>query len=117
MPTTYTEALSAQRRHHVPDRTLTQRLGALQRANEIRSRRAVLKTDLKEGREQVIDLLADSPEWLKTMKVFDVLLAVPQIGRVKANKILQTCRMSPTKTVGGMSQRQHRELILMLGYR
>jgi hypothetical protein len=43
-----------------------------------------------------------------------MLLAVPKYGRVKANKILQTCRISPSKTIGGLSDRQRAELVGML---
>lgn len=97
-----------------PERTPNQRMDALQRANEIRSRRAQLKRDLKAGRASIHKLLLDPPEWVATAKVFDMLLAVPKYGRVKANKILTTCRISPSKTIGGLSQRQRDELIASL---
>ena len=54
------------------------------------------------------------PEYLETAKVFDMLLATPKFGRVKANKILQQCRISPSKTVGGLSERQRTELVELL---
>ena len=97
-----------------PERSLNQRMDALQRANEIRSRRAQLKRDLKAGRASIHKLLLDPPEWVETATVFDMLLAVPKYGRVKANKILTTCRISPSKTIGGLSQRQRDELIASL---
>ena len=43
-----------------------------------------------------------------------MLLAVPKYGRVKANKMLQTCRISPSKTIGGLSERQRTELVWLL---
>jgi hypothetical protein len=46
--------------------------------------------------------------------VFDMLLAVPKYGRVKVNKVLVQCRISPSKTIGGLSQRQRTELVSML---
>lgn len=101
---------------HVPQRSLLQRKEALQKANGIRTQRAELKRDLKAGRKSVHDLLLEPPEWLETMKVFDLLLATPKRGRVKVNKILTQCRMSPSKTVGGMSRRQRTELVSMLRY-
>ena len=97
-----------------PERSLTQRMDALQRANEIRTRRAQLKRDLKAGRVSIHTLLLSPPEFLATAKVFDMLLAVPKYGRVKANKVLQQCRISPSKTIGGLSQRQRTELVSML---
>jgi hypothetical protein len=89
-------------------------MDALARANEIRSLRAQLKRDLKAGRLQVQHLLLDPPEFLETAKVFDMLLAVPKYGRVKVNKILTHCRISPSKTIGGLSERQRAELVSML---
>ena len=73
-----------------PERSLVQRMEALQRANDIRSRRAQLKRDLKAGRQPIHELLLEPPEYLQTAKVFDLLLAVPKYGRVKVNKILSS---------------------------
>ena len=87
---------------------------ALQRANDIRSRRAQLKRDLKAGRQPIAELLRDPPEYVETAKVFDMLLAVPKYGRVKVNKILGQCKISPSKTVGGLSERQRRELVALM---
>ena len=97
-----------------PERSLQQRMDALQRANHIRMRRAQLKRDLKAGRHTIQDLLLEPPDFVETAKVFDMLLAVPKYGRVKVNKVLQQCRISPSKTIGGLSQRQRTELVSML---
>jgi len=97
-----------------PERSLVQRIEALQRANEIRTRRASLKRDLKAGRVSIHLLLMEPPDYIETAKVFDMLLAVPKYGRVKVNKVLQVCRISPSKTIGGLSERQRAELISML---
>lgn len=98
----------------VPERTHEQRMRALNRANEIRTKRAQLKRDLKAGKAKVETLLLDPPEWVMSAKVFDMILAVPKFGRVKANKILSQCRISPSKTIGGLSERQRAELVQML---
>lgn len=94
-----------------PVRTLEQRLDALRRANAIRSQRARLKKDLKQGVKRIDEILATPPEYIKTAKVVDVLLAVPNCGKVKSAKVLNHCRISPNKTVGGLSERQRRELV------
>jgi hypothetical protein len=94
-----------------PERSLKQRMSALERANEIRSKRATLKRNLKAERVDVVAMLKDPPDWLCTMHVVDILMALPKVGRVKANKYLNRCRMSPHKTVAGMSDRQRHELI------
>ena len=112
MPPT-TESAPA-KQSSAPERSLTQRMEALQRANDIRTRRAQLKRDLKGGRVTIQALLNAPPEYLETAKVFGMLLAVPKYGRVKVNKILQQCRISPSKTIGGLSERQRTELVSLL---
>jgi hypothetical protein len=95
----------------VPERTHDQRMRALRRANEIRSRRAKLKRDLKAGKVKIETLLLDPPDYVLSAKAFDMILAVPKYGRVKANRILGQCRISPSKTIGGLSERQRAELV------
>jgi hypothetical protein len=96
-----------------PQRSLDQRMEALKRANDIRVRRAKLKKDLKDGRVQIESVLDDPPEYVSTAKVFDILMAVPKFGRVKAARLLNQCRISQSKTVGGLSDRQRTELIAL----
>ncbi len=84
---------------------------ALKRANDIRVRRAQLKKDLKTGSIEIDEILSNPPEYVSTAKVFDILLAVPKFGRVKASRFLNQCRISQSKTVGGLSERQRAELI------
>jgi len=97
-----------------PQRSLDQRMDALKRANDIRVRRAKLKKDLKDGRVRIEKILQNPPEYVSTAKVFDMLLAVPKFGRVKAARFLNQCRISQSKTVGGLSERQRTELIGLL---
>jgi hypothetical protein len=97
-----------------PERSLDQRMDALRRANDIRSRRAQLKKDLKSGRVQIKEVISDPPEYVMTAKVFDMLLAVPKYGKVKATRFINHCRISQGKTVGGLSERQRNELVDLL---
>jgi hypothetical protein len=97
-----------------PERSLDQRMEALKRANDIRTARAKLKKDLKASRANIHAILLDPPEYVLTAKVFDMLLAVPKYGRVKTNRILNQCRISPSKTIGGLSERQRTELVNQL---
>jgi S13-like protein len=94
-----------------PTRSLDQRMEALQRANDVRVKRAKLKKDLKTGRVRVEEVLSDPPEYVGTAKVFDMLMAVPKFGRVKAARFLNQCRISQAKTVAGLSERQREELV------
>src|SRR3954469_20723587 len=94
-----------------PVRSLDQRMEALKRANDIRVRRAKLKKDLKDGHVRVQSVLGSPPDYVETAKVFDILMAVPKFGRVKAARFLNQCRISQSKTVGGLSDRQRAELV------
>src|SRR2546425_12897088 len=93
-----------------PARSRDQRMEALKRANDIRVRRAKLKKDLKDGRVRIQTILNNPPEYVSTAKVFDILMAVPKFGRVKAARFLNQCRISQSKTGGGLSDRQRAEL-------
>lgn len=88
---------------------------ALQRANEFRSLRAQLKKDLKAGAVSLVDIIATPPDYVLTAKVFDMLMAVPKYGKVKATRYLNHCRIAQGKTIGGLSDRQRSELIDVLG--
>jgi hypothetical protein len=91
-----------------PERSLEQRTAALKKANRIRSARAEIKRQLGAGRK-TFEQLFDEPA-CATMKVVDALLAMPKVGRVKANRALTIARVSPSKTIAGLSTRQRREL-------
>jgi len=104
-----TKSLSA-----APERSLTQRMDALTEANRIRTKRAQLKKDLRGGSANVKVLLLSPPDYILSAKVSDMLLAVPKYGHVKVNKILAQCRISPSKTIGGLSERQRNELVSYL---
>ena len=63
-----------------PERSLVQRMEALQRANEIRTKRATLKRDLKAGKVSIHDLLLEPGEvekMLADITTKDLAKAVP----------------------------------------
>lgn len=109
-----TSAVGMEERLSAPDRSLQQRMAALKVANEIRSQRANFKRNLKAGRVDALSVILDPPEWMQTMHLFDLLISVPKYGRVKVNRILTQCRISPSKTIGGLSERQRGEIISYL---
>jgi DNA-binding NarL/FixJ family response regulator len=90
------------------------RMNALRQANQIRSLRAKLKQDLREGTVGLEQILATRAGYLATAKVFDLLLAVPKIGPVKAAHLLTLAHINPSKTVVALSDRQRARLIELL---
>ena len=106
---------TARQFNSAPERSLDQRMDALARANEVRSRRATLKAELKSGDVSVRDVLLNPPDFMLTAKVIDLLMAAPKRGRVKSTRIMEQCRISASKTVGGLSERQRAALLDHLG--
>src|SRR3974390_16299 len=97
---TYPRPTMTKSTSQAPERSLDQRMEALRRANEIRSLRAQLKRDLKDGNVQIASVIQNPPEYVQTAKVFDMLIAVPKYGKVKATRFLNHCRISQGKTIG-----------------
>lgn len=101
----------AEEQNSPPTRSREQRFAALRKANEIRIGRAQLKRALTDGAVTIEHVLANPPECARQQKVEDVLLAVPKYGPSKVARLLARCRVSPAKTIGGLSERQRQELL------
>lgn len=102
-----------------PARSLEQRHRALERANGVRIARADEKRKLQlldqtASRIAVAGLIMDPPEWLESMKVFDLLRSMRRWGKVRAWKLMREVDVSERKTVGGLSPRQCREIVKAL---
>ncbi len=103
--------MSGETSNAAPGRTLDQRMRALRHANEIRIGRARLKRELASGRARIDEIIAQPPEFAKTAKVYDLLLALPKVGPARAARSLTHCRIAPSKTVAGLTERQRHALI------
>jgi hypothetical protein len=90
-------------------------MNALSQANQVRALRAKLKQDLREGTVHLDQILATRVGYLATAQVFDLLVAVPKIGPVKAARLLNLAHISPSKIVVALSERQRARLIELLG--
>lgn len=97
-------------------RSLEQRRDALARANEIREYRGRKKKDVKAGREPADFFLAHGPhdERLQSMRLHAALVAMPALGKKKADEILRRASISPSKTLGGLSGPQWERLYVVL---
>lgn len=76
--------------------TEAQRLAALARANQVRAKRSELKADLRAGRVLLADVLFSDTDWLQSMRVSELLLACPRVGKLKAQRAMQAAWLSPT---------------------
>jgi hypothetical protein len=95
----------------------SQRLEALDRANAVRRERAELKRALRSGAVDIAELLIGPPGFLLSARLSQILLAAPGYGQVRVDRLLKRCRISPLKTIGGLSERQREELARALGAR
>jgi hypothetical protein len=97
----------------LPTLTPEQRSAALEKAALARKQRAEVKERLKRSGTSLEAVLkdADSDEVLGKMKVSAVLEALPGVGRVRANKIMERLDISPTRRVRGLGSKQRAALI------
>lgn len=100
---------------HVPQRSVDQRMEALARGNEVRVHRSRLKARLKTGEASFQPLLLghDDP-LLDTMKVQELLLAVPGVGPTKVRRVLKGAGVSPSKSLAGLTNHQRLRLLAEL---
>lgn len=98
-------------------RTVDQRMEALHRANEIRTRRAQLKRDVRAGRVQAVDIIAEPPEWAGTMRVALLLDAITGVGDSKVRRWLDRARIPVTASLGALTARQRRDVVASVGRR
>lgn len=95
-----------------PRETHQQRMEALRIANEVRTRRSILKRDLAERRVLVSEVLLDEPHPdIAGMRIGDIVRAVPRVGQLKANRVLGRCNIAPSVPLELLSQRR-REVLL-----
>jgi hypothetical protein len=91
-----------------------QYMRALERANQVRLARAELKRRIATGELDVADVLLDCPWEATSMAVADLLMSQRRWGHTRCRKFLAQVPMSEKKTIGSMTDRQRRTLVMML---
>lgn len=94
-----------------------QRMRNLAHANRVRECRSQLKEDLKTGRVLLSAPLLSPVDWLRTMRVSDLLLATPGIGAVKARRALRQHGMSHTTRIFATTRTKREALLEYLAER
>lgn len=102
-------------RQITPPRTAEQRRQALEQANRVRCERAALKAALRRREIALEDLLSGPPAALASARVSNLLLALPHYGPVKVARLLESAKVSPAKTIAGLTERQRHALLSLLG--
>jgi hypothetical protein len=97
----------------LPPLTPEQRAAALEKAAAARKARAELKVRLKSSGTSLDDVLADgnADDIIGKMKVVAVLEAMPGVGKIRAQRIMERLEISPSRRVRGLGSKQREALV------
>lgn len=100
----------------LPDLDPEQRRAALAKAAEVRQIRSQVKQMLKSGEVTVSEVLARArtAEPLGKMRVSELIEALPNIGRVRARRLMEQLDIAPTRRLRGLGPRQVEALLAAL---
>jgi hypothetical protein len=87
---------------------------ALAQANRVRLARAELKRQVADGEASVADIVLARPWEAESMAIADLLVSQHRWGRERCRRFLASIKMSETKTIGSMTERQRNELATRL---
>ena len=96
----------------LPPLSAEQRAAALEKAAAARRARAALKVRLKTSGTSLADVLTEgeTDDVVGKMKVVHVLEALPRVGKVKAQQIMEDLEISPSRRVRGLGSKQREAL-------
>jgi hypothetical protein len=94
-----------------------QHMQALELANRVRLARATLKRRVGTGDLTAAEVIVTCPWEAESMPIMDLLMSQRRWGRTRCRKFLTSIRMSETKTVGSLTDRQRRTLAALLSAR
>jgi hypothetical protein len=87
-----------------------QRLRALERANEIRLARAVLKRRIADGQVSAAEVILAPPNEASSWAIGELLMSQRRWGSTRCRKFLVRNQINETKAVGALTERQRRLL-------
>ncbi|HHT69764.1 MAG TPA: integration host factor [Firmicutes bacterium] len=92
------------------------KLKALRKAQEMRSKRAELRAKLKKGSLTLQEVLNSADdEVIARMRVTYLLQSLPQVGKVTSDKIMREIGINENRRVQGLGKRQRELLLQRLG--
>lgn len=90
-----------------------QRQAALEKAGQARTKRAEMKALLQTGSLTLEDVFAEAEgsDIVAGTKIYPLLVAMPGMGKVKAMRLMEDCKIAENRKVQGLGARQ-RECLL-----
>ena len=96
----------------LPNQSAEERKAALEKAAIARHARAELRSNIKEGKISVEEVLtAEDNPVIDKLKVKDMISSLPGYGKAKVTKIMEDLGISETRRIKGLGSRQRAELI------
>jgi hypothetical protein len=97
----------------LPPLTPEQRAAALEKAAAARRARAELKVRLKTHGASLAEVLdsGDTDDAVGKMKVVAVIEAMPGVGKVRAQRLMEALEISPSRRVRGLGAKQREALL------
>lgn len=96
----------------IPKLTAEQRAEALQKAQQMRTERMILRQELKTGRMSLAQLFERAgEEMVGKMRVKYLLESMPQVGKVTAAKLMKEIGIDESRRVQGLGNRQKADLL------
>jgi hypothetical protein len=100
----------------LPKLSLDEKKKALKKAQEVRSQRAKIRQNLKNGKTTIREVLANiNDDIVARMRVAYLLESLPRIGKIKTRKIMSDIGIDETRRIQGLGNRQKQALIERLG--
>ena len=101
----------------LPTLTPEQRQAALEKAAQARQLRAEVKNRLKHSGASIVEVIeqGQTNEVIGKMKVSALLEALPGVGKVRAQKVMEEIGISETRRVRGLGANQISALIERFG--
>lgn len=100
----------------LPELTPEQKAKALEKAQEMRSKRAKLRDKLKKGETSLEEVLrASDDEVIGKMRVIYLIQSLPQVGKVTSKRIMDEIGINENRRVQGLGKRQIDALLQRLG--
>lgn len=96
----------------IPKLTDAERIAALEKAQEMRSKRTALRKDLKQGKITLPQVLEETEDEVITrMKVKYLLESLPNVGKITAAALMSELNIKESRRVQGLGKRQREKLL------
>jgi len=100
----------------LPQLSLEEKRKALKKAQEIRSKRAQIRQELKQGKITLKEILAKmDDDVIAKMRVAYLLESLPRIGKIRTRKIMSDIGIDEARRLQGLGNRQKQALLERFG--